>query len=153
MAIFFKRVHDLRVDNDLKQKEIAKMLKVNINTYPHWESGMYETPIEMIDKLSKFYNCSVDYLTGLSNEHGSFLKKFNSEEMFIRLKKLRKENRLSQAEIGNRLSFGQMNYCRYEMGKILIPFSKLYLIAKEFNISLDYLMGKSDDKNIKTMVH
>lgn len=153
MAIFFKRVHDLRVDNDLKQKEIAKMLKVNINTYPHWESGMYETPIEMIDKLSKFYNCSVDYLTGLSNEHGSFLKKFNSEEMFIRLKKLRKENRLSQAEIGNRLGFGQMNYCRYETGKILIPFSKLYLIAKEFNVSLDYLMGKSEDKNIKITAH
>ena len=107
----------------------------------------------MIDKLSKFYNCSVDYLTGLSNEHGSFLKKFNSEEMFIRLKKLRKENRLSQAEIGNRLGFGQMNYCRYETGKILIPFSKLYLIAKEFNVSLDYLMGKSEDKNIKITAH
>ena len=153
MAIFFKRVHDLRVDNDLKQKEIAKILKVNINTYPHWESGMYETPIEMMDKLSKLYNCSIDYLTGLSNEHGAFLKKFNSEEMFIRLKRLRKENNLSQAEIGNILGFGQMNYCRYETGKILIPFSKLYLIAKEFNISLDYLMGKSEDKNIKIMTH
>ncbi len=153
MAIFFKRVHDLRVDNDLKQKEIAKMLKVNINTYPHWESGMYEMPIEMMDKLSKFYNCSMDYLTDLSNEHGIFSKEFNSEEMFIRLKRLRKENHLSQAEIGNKLGFSQMNYCRYETGKILIPFSKLYLIAKEFNVSLDYLMGKSENKNIKVMAH
>ena len=153
MAIFFKRVHDLRVDNDLKQKEIAKMLKVNINTYPHWESGMYEMPIEMMDKLSKFYNCSMDYLTGLSNEHGTFSKKFNSEELFIRLKRLRKENHLTQAEIGNKLGFGQMNYCRYETGKILIPFSKFYLITKEFNVSLDYLMGKSEDKNIKAMAH
>ena len=153
MAIFFKRVHDLRVDNDLKQKEIAKMLKVNINTYPYWENGMYEMPIEMMDKLSKFYNCSMDYLTDLSNEHGIFSKEFNSEEMFIRLKRLRKENHLSQAEIGNKLGFGQMNYCRYETGKILIPFSKLYLIAKEFNVSLDYLMGKSEDKNIKVMAH
>ena len=153
MATFFKRIHDLRVDNDLKQKDIASMLKVNINTYPHWESGMYETPIEMIDKLSKFYNCSIDYLTGLSNEHGTFSKKFNCEEMFIRLKRLRKENHLSQAEIGNKLGFGQMNWCRYETGKILIPFSTLYLVAKEFNVSLDYLMGKSEDKNIKIMAH
>ena len=153
MATFFKRIHDLRVDNDLKQKDIASMLKVNINTYPHWESGMYETPIEMIDKLSKFYNCSIDYLTGLSNEHGTFSKKFNCEEMFIRLKRLRKENHLSQTEIGNKLGFGQMNWCRYETGKILIPFSKLYLVAKEFNVSLDYLMGKSEDKNIKITAH
>lgn len=145
---FFKRIHDLRVDSDLKQKDISNMLKVNINTYPHWESGMYEMPIEVVDRLSKFYNCSIDYLTGLSNERGSFNNEFNPEKMFIRIKRLRKESHLSQAEIGNILGFGQMNYCRYETGKILIPFSKLYLIAKKFNVSLDYLMGKTEDKKI-----
>lgn len=153
MATFFKRIHYLRVDSDLKQKDIANMLEVNINTYPHWESGMYEIPIDVIDKLSKFYNCSIDYLTGLSNERGSFNNEFKREKMFIRIKRLRKENHLSQAEIGNILGFGQMNWCRYETGKILIPFSKLYLIAKKFNVSLDYLMGKSNDKNIKIMSH
>lgn len=152
MAIFFKRIHDLRVDNDLRQKDISMMLKANINTYPHWESGMYEIPMEMVDKLSKFYNCTIDYLTGLSNEKRCFTKEFNSEEIFIRLKRLRKENHLSQVEIGNRLGFGQMNYSRYERGQVLIPFSKLYLIAKKFNVSLDYLMGKTDDKNIKILV-
>lgn len=151
MAIFFKRIQDLRVDNDLRQKDISMMLNANINTYPHWESGMYEMPIEMIDKLSKFYNCTVDYLTGLSNEKGGFTKKFNTEEIFIRLKRLRKENHLSQTEIGNILGFGQMNYSRYERGQVLIPFSKLYLVAKKFNISLDYLMGKTDIKSIKTL--
>ena len=153
MAIFFKRIHDLRVDNDLKQKDVALMLKVNVNTYPHWESGMYEMPIEMIDKLSKFYNCTIDYLTGLSNYRGSFKKNYNSDELCLRLKRLRKERHLSQEEIGNILGFGQMNYSRYETGKVLIPFSKLYLIAKKFNGSLDYLMGKSDDKNIAILVH
>ena len=79
------------------------MLKANINTYPNWESGMYEIPMNMIDKLSEFYNCSIDYLTGLSNDKGSFTKKYNLEEIFIRLKRLRKENHLSQTEIGNLL--------------------------------------------------
>ena len=153
MAIFFKRIHDLRVDNDLRQKDIALMLNVNVNTYPHWESGMYEIPIDMVDRLTKIYNCSLDYLTGLSNVRGSFTKKYNPEEIYIRLKKLRKSLNLSQIEIGNILGFGQMNYSRYERGIILIPFSKLYLIAKNFNISLDYLMGKTDDKDIKIMTH
>ena len=153
MAIFFKRIHDLRVDNDLKQKDIAHILNVNVNTYPHWESGMYEIPIDMVDRLTKIYNCSLDYLTGLSNVRDSFTKKYNPEEIYIRLKKLRKSLNLSQIEIGNILGFGQMNYSRYERGVILIPFSKLYWIAKNFNISLDYLMGKTDDKDIKIMVH
>lgn len=153
MAIFFKRIHDLRIDNDLRQKDIALMLNVNVNTYPHWESGMYEIPIDMVDRLTKIYNCSLNYLTGLSNVRGSFTKKYNPEEIYIRLKKLRKSLKLSQIEIGNILGFGQMNYSRYERGIILIPFSKLYLIAKNFNISLDYLMGKTDDKDIKIMTH
>ncbi len=153
MAIFFKRIHDLRVDNDLKQKDIAKFLKVNVNTYPHWESGMYEMPIEIVDKLSEFYNCSVDYLTGLSNERGCFKKVYNDQDIFMRLKRLRKDNHLSQSEIGHRLGLGQMNYSRYETGKVLIPFSKLYLIAKTFNISLDYLLGKNDDSKIKILTH
>lgn len=153
MAIFFKRIHDLRVDNDLKQKDIAHILNVNVNTYPHWASGMYEIPIDMVDRLTKIYNCSLDYLTGLSNVRDSFTKKYNPEEIYIRLKKLRKSLNLSQIEIGNILGFGQMNYSRYERGIILIPFSKLYLIAKNFNISLDYLMGKTDDKDIKIMTH
>ena len=127
------------------------MLKANINTYPHWESGMYEIPMNMIDKLSEFYNCSIDYLTGLSNDKGSFTKKYNLEKIFIRLKRLRKENHLSQTEIGNLLGFGQMNYSRYERGQVIIPFSKLYLIAKKFNVSLDYLMGKTDNEKIKIM--
>ena len=125
MAKFFKRIHGLRVDNDLRQKDISIMLKANINTYPHWESGMYEIPMNMIDKLSEFYNCSIDYLTGLSNDKGSFTMKYNLEEIFIRLKRLRKENHLSQTEIGNLLGFGQMNYSRYERGQVIIPFSKL----------------------------
>ena len=153
MAIFFKRIHDLRIDNDLRQKDIALMLNVNVNTYPHWESGMYEIPIDMVDRLTKIYNCSLDYLTGLSNVRDSFTKKYNPEEIYIRLKKLRKSLNLSQIEIGNILGFGQMNYSRYERGIILIPFSKLYLIAKNFNISLDYLIGKTDDKDIKIMTH
>lgn len=153
MAIFFKRIHDLRVDNDLKQKDIAHILNVNVNTYPHWESGMYEIPIDMVDRLTKIYNCSLDYLTGLSNVRDSFTKKYNPEEIYICLKKIRKSLNLSQIEIGNILGFGQMNYSRYERGIILIPFSKLYLIAKNFNISLDYLMGKTDDKDIKIMTH
>ncbi len=153
MAIFFKRIHDLRVDNDLKQKDIARILNVNINTYPHWESGMYEIPIEIIDKLCKYYNCTVDYLTGISNYRGVFKKKYSKDEVAYRLKKLRKNNHLSQSQIGDILNLGQMNYSRYENGKILIPFSKLYLIAKKFNISLDYLLGKSDDENIKILTH
>lgn len=68
-----------------------------------------------------------------------------------RLKEIRVGNKLTQKEMSEITGFGQMNYSRYERGVIVIPFSKLYLIAKRFNVSLDYLMGKSD--KVKIMVH
>ena len=61
MAIKFKRISDLRTDNDLLQREIADILGVNRNTYPHWEAGLYEMPLEIIDKLANYYNVSVIY--------------------------------------------------------------------------------------------
>ena len=142
MALFFKRIYDLRVDNDLLQRDIAKILNVNKNTYPHWEKGMYEIPIDIIDKLANFYNVSIDYITGLSDDKGSFGKRYNLNLIGKRLKEIR---------VGNKLTQKEMSYSRYERGVIVIPFSKLYLIAKRFNVSLDYLMGKSD--KVKIMVH
>ena len=151
MALFFKRIYDLRVDNDLLQRDIAKILNVNKNTYTHREKGMYEIPIDIIDKLANFYNVSIDYITGLSDDKGSFGKRYNLNLIGKRLKEIRVGNKLTQKEMSEITGFGQMNYSRYERGVIVIPFSKLYLIAKRFNVSLDYLMGKSD--KVKIMVH
>lgn len=144
MALFFKRIYDLRVDNDLLQRDIAKILNVNKNTYPHWEKGMYEIPIDIIDKLANFYNVSIDYITGLSDDKGNYGKKYDASLIYKRLKELRIKNNLTQKQMSEITGLGQMNYSRYERGLILIPFSKLYLIAKKFNVSLDYLLGKEN---------
>ena len=42
----------------------------------------------------------------------------------------------------------QMKLSRYENSVTAVPLSKLYLIAKTFNISMDYLMGKTDEIDI-----
>lgn len=142
MAIKFKRIYDLRVDNDLLQKDIAEILGVNKNTYPHWESGMYEIPLEVIDKLTNYYNVSVDYITGLSNNKKGKNRNINTTLLPSKLKEIRKKNHLSQEQIALEVEgFSQMNCSRYESGKVIIPFSKLYLFAKRFNVSLDYLLS------------
>lgn len=150
MAIKFKRIADLRIDNDLFQKEVAEALKVNKNTYPHWESGLYEIPLDIIDKLSLFYNVSIDYITGLSDDKNKSYKKLNYDLLSKRIKEIRRENHLSQTQINYKIKeITQMNISRYENGITPIPFSKLYLFAREFDVSIDYLMGKTNEKNIK----
>ena len=149
MAIKFKRISDLRTDNDLLQREIADILGVNRNTYPHWEAGLYEMPLEIIDKLANYYNVSVDYLTGLSNYKGKAGRIYDAKISAKRIYTMRKSKKLSQEKMSEMMpGMSQMKLSRYENSVTAVPLSKLYLIAKTFNISMDYLMGKTDEIDI-----
>lgn len=153
MAIKFKRLNDLRVDNDLLQREIAEIIDANKNTYPHWESGLYEIPLEAMNKLATYYKVSIDYITGLSDEKGKKMRNYDKEILPKRLKKIRIQNKLSQEKMGYTLGkMSQIKLSRYENGVTNIPFSTLYLFAKTFNVSIDYLMGRTDNEKIKTTI-
>ncbi len=58
------RLKDLREDRDVKQKELAELLNIKQNTYSQYENGKREIPLEMLWKLADFYDVSVDYLIG-----------------------------------------------------------------------------------------
>ncbi|WP_432403652.1 helix-turn-helix domain-containing protein [Wukongibacter sp. M2B1] len=64
----FQRVKDLRTDLDIKQKEIASYLGIDQSTYSDYETGKLNIPIDAFIKLSKYYNTSIDYLVGITNE-------------------------------------------------------------------------------------
>ena len=63
----YKRIRDLREDNDLKQKEIADALHITTQQYSLYERGDREIPFHHAITLAKFYNVSLDYIAGLTN--------------------------------------------------------------------------------------
>ena len=63
----------------------------------------------------------------------------------VRLKELRKKNKLKQTDMSNFLNITVRHYQDIEYGKINIPTLTLIAIADYFNVSLDYLVGRSDD--------
>lgn len=58
------RLKDLREDNDIKQKQLAEYLNIKQNTYSQYENGKREIPLDTLWKLADYYNTSVDYLIG-----------------------------------------------------------------------------------------
>ena len=64
----YRRIRDLREDNDKKQRELAEYLNVSQNTYSQYETGVIALSAENAVKLAKFYNVSVDYLLGVSDK-------------------------------------------------------------------------------------
>lgn len=62
----FKRIRELREDNDLTQKQLAKYLNCSQQVYSNYELGQRDIPTDILIKLSKYYNVSVDYLLDLT---------------------------------------------------------------------------------------
>lgn len=61
------RLKDLREDRDLKQTEIAKILGISQRGYSHYETEDNNIPNNILIKLAKFYNTSVDYILGITS--------------------------------------------------------------------------------------
>jgi len=63
----YERIRNLRIDNNFTQEHIAKSLNLKQNTYCQYETGASKYPIDVLIKLAKFYDTSVDYLLGLTD--------------------------------------------------------------------------------------
>lgn len=64
----YKRIRDLREDKDLSQKEIAKILNMSQTGYSKYEVGTNDVPTKILIQLAQFYNTSIDYILGLTDE-------------------------------------------------------------------------------------
>ncbi len=62
--VYFKKLKNLRVDNDLTQKQIAEIIGCSQQTYSDYENGKYDIPNEVLIKLADYYRVSVDYILG-----------------------------------------------------------------------------------------
>ena len=65
---YYKRLRDVREDNDLKQREIAEILNTTQQVYSEYEKGIREIPLHKIIILARYYNVSLDYLTDLTDK-------------------------------------------------------------------------------------
>ena len=61
-----------------------------------------------------------------------------------RIRALREDEDKTQDEIAKLLKVGQRTYCDYELGKTRIPVDSLIILAKLYNVSMDYICGVSD---------
>ncbi len=60
----YKRLRDLREDNDFTQQAIANKLKITRPQYTLYETGKRDIPADYLSILAKLYNTSIDYIVG-----------------------------------------------------------------------------------------
>ncbi|MBQ9117963.1 MAG: helix-turn-helix transcriptional regulator [Clostridia bacterium] len=64
---FKTRLRELRLEKEVSQTNIAKMLNMSKMAISHWESGNSEPSIEQLKLLARYFDVSIDYLVGFGD--------------------------------------------------------------------------------------
>ncbi len=64
---YYERIREIREDHSITQQKIADLLHIGQRTYADYESGKTRIPVDSLLILAKFYDVSMDYITGASN--------------------------------------------------------------------------------------
>ena len=134
----------IREDKDISQEEISKILGISRQNYSRWETGELLVPIKHLNTLANYYNTSIDYLLDLTKDPSptESIENINYELAGKRLHKVRTDNSLSMRSLAKILNTSHSTISGYESGKTLIIISFAVELAKRFNISLDWLVGR-----------
>lgn len=65
---YYRRIRDLREDNDYTQTYIAKKLNITQQQYSLYESGRRDIPTALLIALADIYNTTTDYILGRTDK-------------------------------------------------------------------------------------
>ncbi len=65
---YYKRIRELREDNDLTQKQVAEYLNMKQPQYSRYEKGYRDIPSDILIALADYYDTTVDYILGRTDE-------------------------------------------------------------------------------------
>lgn len=75
----YRRIRDLREDNDLYQKDLAEYLHCSQVCYSLYEMGKRDIPTDVLIQLADFYGTSIDYLLGRTDTVTAYPKSKHEE--------------------------------------------------------------------------
>lgn len=64
----YKRIKEMRIDNDKTQKDVAEYLNIAQRTYSGYENGTRNIPVQVVVALAIYYKTTTDYLLNLSDQ-------------------------------------------------------------------------------------
>lgn len=139
-----------REELGMTQLELGYVFGVSDSAIRSWENAYESIPLSKLIKFCNLYDYSLDFVVGLSRSNKKYGKfKTNKVKIGKKLKELRNSLNLSQQQLSDECKISQTTYSGYEIGKYLINTTNLYYICKTYNVSMDYMVGRTDKKYIK----
>lgn len=137
---FHSRLKSCRESQGFSQIEFAQKLGVSNTVLSRYESGDREPNFEMLIKIAKTLNVSIDHLIC-----GEPFEQYSTFEN--NLKSLRKSKDLTQKQLAEKINVTHVSISGYESGNRTPDLDTLKVIADYFDVSIDYLLGRHSKFN------
>ncbi len=136
----------IRERNGLTQSEMGSILGVSKFLISKWEKGKDIIPLNRLNLLCNYFNVSMDYAIGqkVNNKELKYHKNLNKIVIGKRLKTFRKNNNLTQQQLADILHTTHSTISAYEHGKTMLLTAFAIEIVKKYDISLDWLCGRTN---------
>ncbi len=142
MNDFQERLQDLLVENGLSRLQLAKKIGISFETLNGYFNKDFYPELTVAVKIANYFDCSLQYLMGLTDEYKNFDK--NNLTFAQTLNNLMTENHLSAERLMKSLNMSEANYYRWKNNENKPAMQSLIAIAKFFDVSLDYLVGRGE---------
>ncbi len=145
--LYKEKLKELREENNLRQEDIANILGIKRGLYSQYEIEYSIIPLKHLLKICDYFNVSLDYILEFNKNKTYKLTNENIIPIISgkRLKEFRKENKITQDILAKYLNTNRSVLANYERGRNFIATPFLYEICKKYNISADYLLGRTNE--------
>lgn len=143
------RLENLREEKELLGKDMANYLGVVESVYSEWENEKLTIPTRRIFQLANFFEINIDYMLGLSDDKKRIkTNEIDYNKVSSNLKEIRKELKMSMRDLAKKFNTTSSAISNYENNKFLILSSFLVELSKTYNYSIDWILGRSNEKFI-----
>lgn len=153
--MFDNNIRYCREELKMTQAELGYIFGVSDSAVRSWETAHDSIPLPKLIKFCNMYDYSLDFVCGLIRNNIKY-GKFTTDKIKIskKLKELRNKLGISQQKLSDDCKISQTTYSGYETGNYLISTTNLYYICKTYNISMDWVVGRTNISKInKIKIH
>lgn len=143
---FQKRLLYCISELDCNKNDFAKLAGVNKDVITRAAVYGIIPTVRSLTKIADYLNISISYLLGESDDE-TFFKSDSPTTFHLRLKQLSEENNTKFSSISNKMPFAKNSIYEWMRTGALPSLEYLFALAKYFNVSPDYLLGRTDDRN------
>ncbi len=148
MSKLVYRLKTLFDSYDLSTVTGQQALEISKTQLGRYLSGFYVPSLKNAIKICDYFDCSLDYLLGIDEEKNRFgnFEEPNFEIFSKRFLQILSEHNLSIYQVAKKLEINRNNWTYWNKKKTLPTLETIYKLAKEFEVSAEFLIGRTKIK-------